>query len=513
MLQRALHLAVVGADRAELGIADVEPPHHELVPWQPPHQETDTRNSTAPHKSTSLAYPAQARRRKVRTCRTPPRRSIRDSAAPFVRPGTRPGFQLYEPTAREGHWVMSDRCLDHRHRCPRPDVQPPTDEVRAQRRRILADPTLQSSPARRDMLRFVVEETLAGRADRLEGVAIALAVLGRQDDFDPQSDPVVRVEARRPRRDLDGYHVAAGRRGPVVISIPKGGHVPHFDWREDTAPAMPAPAERPALDDEAAGPTAAGGAHRGGRAIAVLVAAAILVVAGSAWLWLRAPDGTTAGRTGELARGPAVMVLPFEALSASEDDRFLAAGITQELITNLMRFPDTNVLALKALSSINHYTGNYEEGERLARAALALNPNDPDTLAQLGWRLAVRGRFDEGIPYLERAIARTVSPPGWYFHLIAIDLYLRGDHEAMLTAAERSAVDGSAISQSLIAIAQGALGNREAARHALDRMAEISPPLGRDPADVYRRRHAIGRRPTAGRGGRSGQSQRWLRLG
>lgn len=151
----------------------------------------------------------------------------------------------------------------------------------------------------------------------------------------------------------------------------------------------------------------------------------------------------------------------------------------------------TNVLAPKALSSINHYTGNFEEAERLTREALAGNPNDPDTLAQLGWRLAVRGRFDEGIPYLERAIARTVSPPGWYLHLIAIDLYLRGDYDAMLTTAERSAVDGSGISQSLIAIAQGALGNQEAARQALDEMAEISPLLGRDPAEAYRRHQTI----------------------
>ena len=79
------------------------------------------------------------------------------------------------------------------------------------------------------------------------------------------------------------------------------------------------------------------------------------------------------------------------------------------------------------------------------RKALEINPNDPDAMAQLGWRLAVRGDFDEGIPYLRRAIDRTISPPGWYFHLIAVDDYLKGDYPAMLADAERSAVDGSAI--------------------------------------------------------------------
>lgn len=53
-----------------------------------------------------------------------------------------------------------------------------------------------------------------------------------------------------------------------------------------------------------------------------------------------------------------------------------------------------NVQAQKALSAVNHYRGNYEKGWRLARLALEKNPHDPDTLAQLGWRLAIRGRFE-----------------------------------------------------------------------------------------------------------------------
>ena len=96
-------------------------------------------------------------------------------------------------------------------------------------------------------------------------------------------------------------------------------------------------------------------------------------------------------------------------------------------------------------------------------------------MAQLGWRLAVRGNFADGIPYLRRAIDRTISPPGWYFQFIAIDDYLKGDYAAMLTDAERSAVDGSAMSLSFIAIAQGALGRQADARATLDKLAEVWP--------------------------------------
>ena len=151
----------------------------------------------------------------------------------------------------------------------------------------------------------------------------------------------------------------------------------------------------------------------------------------------------------------------------------------------------TSVLALQALASIHHYLGHFAESERIQRQALALNPNDPDTLAQLGWRLAVRGNWDEGIPYLERAIERTVSPPGWYFHLITIHLYLQGRYAEMLAAAERALVDGSGISWSLVAIAQGELGNRRRRAQALARMAEVWPPHAPDPAAEYRRHQPI----------------------
>jgi len=144
-------------------------------------------------------------------------------------------------------------------------------------------------------------------------------------------------------------------------------------------------------------------------------------------------------------------------------------------------------LALKALSSIYHYMGRYDESERLARKAEDLNPNDPDTLAQLGWRLAVRGKFEEGIPILKRAIERTANPPGWYFHLITIDLYLKGNYGQMLQVAQRSTTGGLGVSQLLVAIAAGALGKRELAQQALDKMSTYAQ-LSHDPT-AYLRRH------------------------
>ena len=536
-----------------------------------------------------------------------------------------------------------------------------------------------------------MEETLAGHADGLKGYSLGLAVFGRDGTFESQSDPVVRLEARRLRRDLDSYYVDAGARDPVRITIPKGHYVPHFKWHQAPTEAPPSDdTEREAgggtvvgatgaapAADEADGAGMAGRGRRGVRILAGLLAVALLTAAGGLWLWLRGPS--TPGS--EEVRGPAVVVLPFETLSAGEDDRFLAAGVTQELITALMRFeefrlysvpasfsldahadpatlghdlgvgyvvkgsvssdaatvrvgaqlfdaqtgrvvwsetydraptpgallgvraelaasiatalgqpygvvnsdmaarlsggvepsmasyacvlraytyrrtfrdelrqpvlacleaaverdpdyaepwallgwlhldaarygfvPDAeipremrqaldfaskavaidpeNVVALRALSAVQYHLGNFDESERIQRQALALNPNDPDTLAQLGWRLAFRGRWEEGLAYSERAIARTIDPPGWYYDTTTIHLYLEGRYREMLASAEHSAA-GDYTGVSLLAIAHGALGNHAAAQEALATMAKQAPAFNRDPAAVWRRFHLL----------------------
>ena len=89
-----------------------------------------------------------------------------------------------------------------------------------------------------------MDETLAGRSDGLKGYSLGLAVFGRGETFDAQSDPVVRLEARRLRRDLDTYYVDAGARDPVRITIPKGHYVPHFAWHQARTTAPPSGCHR-----------------------------------------------------------------------------------------------------------------------------------------------------------------------------------------------------------------------------------------------------------------------------
>lgn len=104
-------------------------------------------------------------------------------------------------------------------------------------------------------LRFVVEETLEGRGDRLKGFTIAISALGRHSNFDAQNSSAVRVQANRLRRLLEEYYRGSGSQDPVRIVLPLGSYQPRFERRPaaepvaqpsgppDTAPPSPARAK------------------------------------------------------------------------------------------------------------------------------------------------------------------------------------------------------------------------------------------------------------------------------
>lgn len=558
-------------------------------------------------------------------------------------------------------------------------------EVRAELSRILGGSEFRSSRRRRDLLAYLVDEMLAGRGHLLKGFNIAVSVFGRGEDFDAKADPVVRLEARRLRRDLASYYVAEGRSNPLRITIPKGHYMPEVlragfgaaerlpDHQSDDedVPSESVVVAIARLREASEREAGDGGALRRRWAIALI---AVLVFGACVFgIWAFQKPGRT------VIEAPKLVVTPFSVLGNRPEDRFLAAGIADQIVTDLSRFPDLrlylpspatavdaedplvagrrqgmayavtgsvssdgsavriaarlvelatgrvlwtadferpfdpdsllaiqgqissaiastlgqpygviqtdltdrldaelapstpsfecvlrayayrrnfdramhpqlmaclqqavqrdpryadawamlgwleldagrfgivpdkaraydealdaathavnldgkSIVSLKALASIDHYRGQFAESVSLQRQALALNPNDPDTLAQLGWRLAVRGNFDEGIPYLQQAIQRTLNPPGWYFHLIAIDDYMRGRYDDMLAAAKHGTADTSGVSWALVAIAYGALGDKSGAREALKSMAAATPRLAKDPAAVLRGHQAI----------------------
>lgn len=100
--------------------------------------------------------------------------------------------------------------------------------VREHLERVLHSPHFDGSTRSRDFLRFVVNEALTGRGDKLCQGAIAVAVFGRRGDFDAVVDPIVRVQAGRLRRSLERYYLLAESRDSVRIELHKGSYAPTF---------------------------------------------------------------------------------------------------------------------------------------------------------------------------------------------------------------------------------------------------------------------------------------------
>ncbi|HTY67273.1 MAG TPA: hypothetical protein VMH36_11520 [Alphaproteobacteria bacterium] len=112
-----------------------------------------------------------------------------------------------------------------------PTERPSHEECRDALARIADSPRFKSAPRLASFLRFVVEAALSGQADRLKAYTIAVGALGRADDFDPTTDPIVRVEAGRLRMALERYYANGGSADPVRIEVPRGRYAPEFLWR------------------------------------------------------------------------------------------------------------------------------------------------------------------------------------------------------------------------------------------------------------------------------------------
>jgi len=108
-------------------------------------------------------------------------------------------------------------------------------DINQQLDRIFKSDAFDASKRNQSFLRYIVEKTLEGNKRRIKSFAIAVDVFGRGDDFDPKTDSVVRVEARRLRRALEHYYLTDGAMDPIRISIPKGAYRPVFNSRYDPA--------------------------------------------------------------------------------------------------------------------------------------------------------------------------------------------------------------------------------------------------------------------------------------
>jgi len=118
-------------------------------------------------------------------------------------------------------------------------------EKREELRRVLNSKHFVKSPKKTRFLEFVSEQAFLGSGEKLNEYLIGVEVYDRGVDFNPQKDPIVRVQAHEIRRLLHKYYDEEGREGLLRLDLPSGHYVPIFRrcTSLESAATVPAPLE------------------------------------------------------------------------------------------------------------------------------------------------------------------------------------------------------------------------------------------------------------------------------
>lgn len=193
-------------------------------------------------------------------------------------------------------------------------------DIHAELERVLGSKGFAGAERQRRMLRYIVEQTLAGRTAELKEYAVGIEVFDRDEKYDPRLDSIVRVEAGRLRSRLDEYYNGDGASAPLRITLPRGGYVAQFEPRQ-LPPTPVATIPESVRGSWASWPLTAG----------LVIAVAAMVV----WLggWNRTPAQTD---------NADVAVLPF---SSEPGDKSLATRLTEHVTAELARLGTVSVVS------------------------------------------------------------------------------------------------------------------------------------------------------------------------
>jgi hypothetical protein len=115
-----------------------------------------------------------------------------------------------------------------------PEAAQIAPDVRASLERLVASPAMARAPRVHAVLKFLVDELLAGRADGVNEQRIGEGAFGRNAGYNPAEDNIVRVTVGHLRTRLDEYYRAEGQREGWILEIPKGRYVPVVHQRESS---------------------------------------------------------------------------------------------------------------------------------------------------------------------------------------------------------------------------------------------------------------------------------------
>lgn len=106
--------------------------------------------------------------------------------------------------------------------------------------RILQSHCFRPHKTLKKFLEYVVKQSLKDADANFTQQHIAVEALGKDSDFDPIYNPLIRVQAGRLRKQLEDYYATEGRFNPLRISLPNGSYQPVFTRHQTETSRSPA---------------------------------------------------------------------------------------------------------------------------------------------------------------------------------------------------------------------------------------------------------------------------------
>ena len=246
-----------------------------------------------------------------------------------------------------------------------PDEAPSEGQVRAALEELLGWQGISRSPQLAELLKYVVQRTLAGDEGSIKAYSIAVDVFGRPPTFDPQADPIVRVQARRLRTLLEQYYDSGSAESAVQIHLPLGRYVPEFSFaraREGAAAATEQAKFAEVAVARASPPTRR---PAGFALTAVLGFCFTLVGVALAVFIIRwTPVGAPAPAVAELPEPPQISVGAFDNLTGDNSLDGAIANIGPSLAQALGKFEQLQVTSAPAPGGLVLSGGVQKSGSR-----------------------------------------------------------------------------------------------------------------------------------------------------
>jgi adenylate cyclase len=151
-------------------------------------------------------------------------------------------------------------------------------------------------------------------------------------------------------------------------------------------------------------------------------------------------------------------------------------------IQRALKLNPKNQRALYTLALYHYLTDftGFESFYLAAEAAIEVNPNNLEVLADMGNHITYSGKWERGVALSERARELYPNHPNWMYYPSFLDLYRREKYQEALALMLKINAPNNYVLQTNLAAVYGQLGEIEEAKETIEHIRKLHPAFDSD---------------------------------